>query len=209
MLAAFSNPNPDYQAEIEEYVPKYRKYLVEKYEARLARAFLVKPVIVNSGTTTASSVLLELEMPPAYSRPESHQTAVLDGIDEEYADIVARKPLEPEPYKRYLSDSIPFHSSLFSDRDSIPLPPDPNEPEVIHRDSQWYVTYHVDRLIPKRTHSDLNPFPIWAGALAPSARWPITARIFCAELPSPIEATLQIEFRLAPEMSPPQGLAAA
>ena len=187
LASAFSDPNPDFEHEVDEYLPRYRKYLIEKYEVALPRAFYTHPILLNTGTTAATSVILEIEMPSSYSPPEPHQLAKLEGLDEEFLDVVPIKPTEPKPTNPRFDHTSSFFTLPPSLDLLVPPPPDPNDSDLEQRVGRWYITYHVARIVPKRTYSELNSFPIWAPAAAPSSPWELTARIYCAELPSPLQ----------------------
>ena len=194
LASAFSEPNPRFMEEVADYLPRYRQFLIEKYEVRIPRAFAICPIITNAGPTTATSVILELEMPASYAPPRPHQDAQLQGFHEDLLDIIPRKPPEPKPrFDRY-DQGFPFHGIDTLMDKGLPAPPDPNEPEIAQREGRWSITYHIPQIVPQRTYADLNPFHIWAGPLTPPVKWELAATVFCSELPSPFRSILELHF---------------
>lgn len=190
---ALSDPNPRFEEEIREYLPLYRKFLIEKYEVRIPRAFEIHPIITNIGTTTATSVILEIQLPQAFEPPRPHQLAQLQYFDERLLDAFPHKPPEPKPsIERFGQDFLHYGLGLLDE--PTPGPSDPNDPEIHQREGRLYVTYHIPLIVPKRSFSDLNPFPIWAGSVVPPTTWHLTTALYCRELSSPLQSTLQIRF---------------
>ena len=193
-FAAFSKPNPNYEEEVEQYLLEFREYLNVAFEINLDRAFQIKPIVMNKGSVSASSLSIELEMPQTYERPKGHQEFDRSDVDNELLQFYASEPLEPEPTKSVLDLNVPFPIMSSVANGIAPLYRPSMGPEFEKKDNVWFILYQVDKLVPGKQEYDLDPFWIWAGEIYKPTTWEIGVRLYSEELIKPIDDKVYIEF---------------
>lgn len=187
--------NPNYEEDIEKYLPKYREYLIKKYEIGLKRAFFISPIIINEGRVPSTNLIVEFDMPHEYSKPKVHQS--FNRTDEEI-DLrlsVIHKPNEPKLQIRE-NASRDFLTSFAPGRTDIPKFPaySPADPIFEEKNGIWKITYKIEQLVPSQEENNLNDFWVWAGEIVKSTIWIIHYRVFSSELREPQKGELTLRF---------------
>lgn len=192
----FGEPNPDYEKEVEEYLKKYREYLVAQYEIGLQRSFSLSPVVVNTGGSAATEITIEILMPPQYSKPAEHQVFDRDEFDEDFRYLLVQKPPEPKPTKRSLSQILSY--PIFDASRSIGFEAAITEslygPFFEERDGNWIITYKIKKLVPQYVDDEFDPFWIWVGELDTSTTWELDVIVYSAEFQEPQTSRIDIQF---------------
>jgi hypothetical protein len=184
-------PNPDYEREITHYLPRYRDFLVRRYEIILNRAFPATPTIENKGRSSASNITIEFEMPAEYRMPTEHQYGV-KLLEEWELQSFSSPPHKPEPFISPL-DIAAMTRISDSDLPCVQLSSDSQGPFYEEKDGIYHIRYQVEKLIPHLPKSDLEPFWIWLADIHDSALWKIPVRIYAEELDEPEEDSVCLE----------------
>jgi hypothetical protein len=213
--------NPDYREEVEQYLTKYRDYLVKRYERKVAedRTRFLVPIIENQGHYPANNVTIEFEMPGAYRQPEKHQICETEITEEdleglEGSEQVLREvedkyicglPKKPKPFIDTLRSSM---ATLWADprwlSPSLPsaqIQRTPNVSGPVHedRDGVHYIVYHVQQLVQHRPEDEFEPFFLWLGDVRHPVVWKIPVTITSADLREPLQEVLQLRIGITEE----------
>ena len=216
-----SRRNPDYREEVEQYLTKYRDYLVKRYERKVAedRTRFLAPIVENQGHYPANNVRIEFEMPGAYRQPEEHQLGypLLTGEELEDLGLSAQRlreledkricglPEKPKPFTDVLSPRLP---AMWVDRrglsPSVSLArvervPNVSGPSHEDRDGVHYIVYHIQQLVQHRPEDDFEPFFLWLGDVKHSAVWEIPVTITSADVHQRLEQVLQLDIGITEE----------
>lgn len=212
-IALFLNPN--YEQEVDEYLKKYRIYLVKRYEREVAkdRVRYIALAVENRGYSPANDISFELEMPRSYKRPAEHQihnpppdeeTLEQLGMSrEEWEEWKCGLPTEPQlvrdPFRTdWVRLPFPRSDSSFQNMNEH----NNGGPAYEVRQGKDYIVYTIKRLIQHRLVDDLEPFPVWLGDVEDQAVWEIPVRITCADIPEPQWETLRLDIRVVSQNAP-------
>ena len=191
--------NPDYDAEVEQYLLAYSEYLIRCYDTSISKDRLIRiwPIVENRGTSPATSITFELAMPSEYPIPSPFQ--IQDAFLAE--DLENYSPCPPEEPELFVSldlgqDLGLVSSSFLHAENSRPdnLPSNTNGPAISKRDGITFVSYKIEKLIQNRAEINFKALSMWVGDLAELTTWRIPVKIFAAELQNPLEDTIEIEF---------------
>lgn len=185
-----SEPNPEYENEIDEYLINYRKFLLTKFEFELDRSFSFSPIVVNTGGSPATDVTIEIIMPHQYNKPDVHQSFDRREKDE-YAFLLESEPRKPKPTINPFFDLILTPNIL---SESAPVLDDLDEPFIEYRNGKWIITYTVNKLVPQYYEDEFAPFWIWVTHNVKSLIWDLKVKIYSSELREPQERNITIEF---------------
>ena len=213
-------PNPHYEEDVEEYLPKYRSYLIRRYEQRVAndRTRSVVPVVQNEGHYPATDVTIEFTMPEAYREPARHQHPVpITGeiaqefglTKEELLELevqdLCELPPEPQPSVS-LVPPVPYSMLRPSSVDHIQEVSNTSGPFHDIRDGVHYIAYSIEKLIQHRPEYGFEPFHIWLGEIEHCVTWEIPVRITSATLQEPEEDVLHVEIEIVEDAKAPSGV---
>lgn len=200
---------------VEQYLMKYRDYLLKRYERRIAedRTRSLVPIVENQGHYPANNVTVEFEMPGAYRQPEKHQLCDPLLIGEELEDLgvsvqelkeledrrICGLPKKPKPPTSVLFPSLPAlwadPRGLSPSLSSAGVQRIPNASGPFHedRDGVHHIVYHIQQLVQHRPEDDFEPFFLWLGDARHSVVWKIPVTITSADLREPLEQVLQLD----------------
>ena len=184
-------PNYQYQEEVEKYLEEYRTYLINRWELDIDRAYAIKPMVINIGSTTASEVMIELIMPREYIHPSVHQSVKRSDIDEHDLHFLLPTPTEPQPTKTSLG-FIDFPYQLMESPITDLAPS--NGPFYKEKGGIWTISYSLGKLIPHYEEIDLDQFWVWAGNIEQQTTWKIRTRIFSSEFSETQFGEIDLEF---------------
>jgi len=196
--AALGQLNPNYSAQVEEYLVEYRSFLVRAYESTLDRAYPIVPVVENKGRCPANNVTVEFVMPADYRKPVEHQCYSGPLIEDEFNPFLFA-PEEPKPYISAL-DVIskvvipPLSSPVLP---QVELPSDISGPFYEEKDGTYHITYVIEKLIQHRPEDDFEPFWLWLADIHAPAIWEIPVRIYAAELDLPENDTVFLDITIS------------
>lgn len=198
--------NPDYDREVEEYLPEYKDYLIEKYECSIANDRLrgVELIAENLGLYPATDITIELAMPEGYRMPSEKQLLAW-----KYAEIgqvyTPSPPQEPSFSLGLLGSRLRDIGlggiSIFNlDNDYHGSEPtNTSGPDVSSVDGINLITYQIRKLIQNRPERNLRLLPVWLGDVSASITWEITVKVYAAELPIPLTDSLWIDLKIQDE----------
>jgi len=195
--SVFSQPNPNYDEEIEEYLKNYRVYLYQLYECALDRAFAIRPIIQNNGQYPANNVTIEFIMPPDFVIPSKHHR--FDRATTDFADMESYldRPIEPQPYVNLTDVYLPalnnFNNSTLaqlSEHSSF------RGPRYEERDGRVYVIYSVEKLVQHNPEDSFEPFWVWLANIKTDTLWEVPIRITCSELRQPENDILYLDMKI-------------
>jgi hypothetical protein len=196
------DPNPDYDKEVDEYLVEYRKYLMRRYDIAIINDRLLRiwPMVENRGTFPATSVTIELTMPPEFQLPSPFQKidAYLVGEGEKY---LPSPPDEPEMFKPIdFGQGLSLPSFLHPEDSRIEKRQSNTDgPEIIERNGVKTVSYRIEKLIQNRAETDFDALLMWAGDVEQTTVWRIPIKIFAAELQYPLEDAIELELVVSDE----------
>lgn len=214
-------PNPNYEKEVERYLPQYHNYLVRLYEHSIAndRTRALVPIVHNKGHSPANNVTIEFAVPEAFAKLAKHQQWVPLVTDEmlEELEITKDKLAEfqesnlcdrpPRP-QRFIKSPISWLGTLSPRSLMEPFQPPPQFPSEVQglsnvsgpsdevRDGVHYVVYRIAQLVQHQPENNLEPFYIWLGDIKYPDTWQVRIRITSADLRKPRERTLSINIEI-------------
>lgn len=192
------SPNRHYDREVEEYLDEYSKYIFKSHEYAIIkdRTHYIALVVENQGLCPANNVIIELEMPMAYKRPNIQHDPEINLFLEGEIDLCP--PEEPRLLKE--SNDLSDYSKPSQFLKYIEMPncsmkqQNASGPEFKDRSGVQIIEYHFNKFIPKQDESDFSPFLLWLKDFEQSTSWEIPLKIYAEELPYPLEQTLRIDF---------------
>lgn len=192
--------NSDYDTEIEVYLEKYKRYLIQCYESELNRALSLKPIIINEGGISATDVTIEIIMPEGTSKPKPHQDFRYEWNDHSLRPSRVEKPPEPQPYILENVDSVQVSSHILdTQRKPQKIGPDPNAPKHKEENDKWIIFYEIEKLVPQKKYAALKPFGIWAGDVKDNTTWKLPVTFYSSELKAPQKNMLSVRFIVSGE----------
>lgn len=216
-----TTPNPNYEEEVEQYLPQYRSYLARLYEHSIAndRTRALVPIVHNKGHRPANNVTIEFAMPKAFAEPVKHQQWVslitdemleeLEITKDELAELQGPNLCDSPPRpQRFIKSSISWLSSMSTHGLIEPFQPPSQFPSEVQevsnvngpshevRDGVHYVVYHITQLVQHQPENNFEPFYIWLGDIQCSDTWQVWIRITSADLREPKEGTLSINIEI-------------
>jgi len=195
----FNRPNPHYEKEIEQYLVKYREFLVRVHECRINRAYAIYPIVENKGNHPADNVTIEFAMPADYKEPAEHQCFDRSATSPEDLELYFLQPREPKPFISHLDMlqdiAVPhtFNSILSG------IEPSSNivGPNHEQRDGTHYISYTIERLVQHRPEADFDPFWLWLVDVNRPTTWQIPFTVTSAHLRQPQEGRLLLDIQVA------------
>lgn len=201
-------PNPHYEAELEQHLVEYREWLLKTYKHVTGMVFCVFPIIENSGGCAAGNIVLEFEMPPAYEKPSEDldprraEELEEEGYSrEEMLDILYPGPQEPKAFitalDRIRPETLGFRS-LVQDQ----APHGIRGPRYEAKEGKWHIIYAVEGLIQGRIEDNFEPFLVWLGEIGETTVWQIPVKVDIGEPSLNLEQVLRIEIDVRVPSSP-------
>ena len=188
--------NDKYLLEIEPYLDKYRKFLEDRYECEIDKAFLIPFSIHNPGSIPATDINIEIRMPKQYNIPEKHQKFDRKIIAKNEISYYLHEPKEPSPTIDSLlhlpNYSIPYfddHNDIIVDQSNI------QGPYFDEIEDTIYISYKIRKLVQHTNYNKLDPIWLWLGDIDHSEVWQLETKITCSEIPNLINTILLIDIK--------------
>lgn len=197
--APFTQVNPHYEEEVEQYLVEYRDFVIKEYECTVDRAHAVYPIIENRGNYPANDVTVEFAMPSDYREPAEHHCFDRSTSSAEEMGVYVFPPSEPEPFTSRLDmlDQLAIPGLYSPILPPLELPSSIGGPNHEERDGIHYIAYTLERVVQHQPEDDFEPFWLWLADIDHSTVWRIPLRITSADLRQPQKAVLFLEIRVS------------
>lgn len=192
-----SQINKDYEKDIVNYLPKYRKYLIEQYYYYIHKTHLlpIHPVVQNVGSGSADNLHLEFHIPSIFRIANENEIRWLSSEAEEYYRHI--KPKKPILYKNILDIAASSIPAIYSLPSVQHIPQDIEGPSFEKGTNSYNILlYKIKSINPKFIEKNIDPFFLWLDEIKINSTIEIPVIVYASNLLNKVESNLKIKINI-------------